>query len=457
MAQAPVATTIRAEFEERFADSRAMFERSRQVIPSGVTHDGRYLKPFPVYVQRAAGAHKWSVDGHELIDYSMGHGSLILGHNDPGVVAAVQAALPNGTHFGAGHEGEIAWAEQIVRMLPGADRVKFTLSGTEATLLAIRVARAYTGKSVILKFEGHFHGWNDYLLKGERPPFEGAPMPGIPREVLDTVSVVPTELAYVEERLSQGDIAGVIVEPSGGSWAMVPLPDGFLAGLRSLATKFETPLIFDEVITGFRWAPGGAQAKLGITPDLTTLAKIVAGGMPGGAVAGSADLMRHLEFSDEPGWNTNRKVRHQGTYNSNPVAAAAGLTCLQRCSDPAVQAQCDKIATRLRVGLNGVLEERGAPGIAWGESSVFHLALGQASDDVRKGDVRYPSGMSAESLKASAQGALSATLHQGMLIEGVDLFSSGGMLSLAHSDADLEATLAAFDRVVARMSDEELF
>jgi glutamate-1-semialdehyde 2,1-aminomutase len=457
MAQAPATTGIRTEFEERFAASRAMFDRSRQVIPSGITHDGRYLKPFPVYVQRAEGSHKWTVDGHELIDYSMGHGSLILGHNDPEIIKAVQKALPNGTHFGAGHEGEVAWAEQIVRMLPSADKVKFTLSGTEATLLAIRVARAYTGRTTILKFEGHFHGWNDYLLKGERPPFEGAPMPGIPREVLDTVSVVPADLTYVEERLSQGDIAGVIVEPSGGSWASIPLADGFLKGLRDLATKYSAPLIFDEVITGFRWAPGGAQERLGINPDLTTLAKIVAGGMPGGAVAGTNDLMKHLEFSDEPGWNTTRKVRHQGTYNSNPVAAAAGLTCLKRCADPSVQSTCDERAARLRTGFNSILARRNAPGISWGESSVFHIALGITSGDVQNGDVRYPSGMAAEQLKSSAQGPLTATLHQGMLIEGVDLFSSGGMLSTAHTDADLDHTLQAFDRVVGRMESEGLF
>ena len=457
MAQAPVSTSIRAAFEEKFAASRAMYERSRQVIPSGITHDGRYLRPFPIYVQRAAGAHKWSVDGHELIDYSMGHGSLILGHNDPDVIAAVQAALPNGTHFGAGHEGEIAWAEQISRMVPSAERVKFTLSGTEATLLAIRVARAYTGKTVILKFEGHFHGWNDYLLKGERPPFEGAPMPGIPRETLDTVAVVPADLAYVEERLTQGDIAGVIIEPSGGSWAMVPLPDGFLQGLRALATKYDTPLIFDEVITGFRWAPGGAQERYGIEADLTTMAKIVAGGMPGGAVAGKAAPMRHLEFSDEPGWNTTKKVRHQGTYNSNPVAAAAAIACLTKCADPGVQQRCDDLARRLRIGLNGILAERGAPGIVWGDSSVFHVVLGEASDDVALGDVRYPTGKSAEALKASGQGPLTATLHQGMLLEGVDFFASGGMLSVAHTEADLDRTLSAFDRVVRRMGDEGLF
>ena len=179
--------------------------------------------------------------------------------------------------------------------------------------------------------------------------------------------------------------------------------------------------------------------------------------MPGGAVAGRAELMKHLEFTDEPGWNTTRKVRHQGTYNSNPVAAAAGITCLTRCADPSVQIRCDELASQLRSGLNGVLARRTVPGITWGESSVFHIALGAASPDVSKGDVRYPTGMAAEELKASAAGPLTGTLVQGMLIEGVDLFSSGGILSIAHTDADLENTVKAFDRVLARMESEGLF
>ena len=457
MVQAPVRTTIRAAFEERFAESRAMWERSRQVIPSGITHDGRYLKPFPVYVARAEGARKWTIDGQELIDYSIGHGSLILGHNDPDVLTAMQAALPLGTHFGAGHEGEVAWAEQVARMVPSAEQVKFTNSGTESTLLAIRVARAYTGKTTIVKFEGHFHGWNDFLLKGERPPFASGPMPGIPEAVLDTVAVLPAELDAVKARLAEGDVAGIILEPSGGSWGIVPLPEGFLVGLRELATAHDVPLIFDEVITGFRWAPGGAQERYGVIPDLTTMAKIVAGGMPGGAVAGKRRYMQHLEFKDEPGWNQTKKARHQGTYNSNPLAAAAGLTCIRKCADPAIQARCDELARSLRIGLNQVLTARSVPGVAWGESSVFHVALGETGASRTDGDLRAPAGVSADKLKASAQGPLAGPLQQGMLLEGMDLFSSGGLLSVAHTEADIEETVSAFDRVIGRMGEEGMF
>jgi glutamate-1-semialdehyde 2,1-aminomutase len=454
---APAKTTIRDEFVERFAASRAMNERARRAIPSGITHDGRFMKPFPLSVVRADGARKWTVDGQELIDFSMGHGSLILGHNDPDVLAAMQATLPDGTHFGAGHEREVAWAEQISRLVPSAELVKFTNSGTESTLLAIRIARVATGKTTIVKFEGHFHGWNDYLLKGERPPFQAGSMPGIPEEVLATVEVLPADLAAVEARLGQGDVAGVILEPSGGSWAMVPLPEGFLGGVRTLTSQHEIPLIFDEVITGFRWAPGGAQARYGVDPDLTTMAKIVAGGMPGGAVVGTERFMRHLEFRDEPGWNATKKVRHQGTYNSNPLAAAAGLACLQKCADPAVQSRCDALASGLRAGLNGVLVRRGLPGFVWGESSVFHVGLGERCANLTAGDLRAPAGFSADRLKASAQGPLAGPLQQGMLLEGIDLFASGGLLSVAHTEGDVETTVAAFDRVLGRMESEGFF
>src|SRR5690242_820511 len=239
MAQAPARMTISQEFAERFAGSLAMHQRARDVIPSGITHDGRHLKPFPPYIARAAGARKWDVDGHELLDYAAGHGSLILGHADPDVTAAAAAALGQGTHFSAGHEGEVRWAELVRQLVPSAEKVKFTGSGTESTLLAVRVARSSTGKPTILKFEGHFHGWQDYLLKGERPPFDAKTSPGIPESVMDTVAVLPNnDLDAVEARLKQGDVAAIILEPSGGSWSTIPLVDGFLAGLRDLATRY---------------------------------------------------------------------------------------------------------------------------------------------------------------------------------------------------------------------------
>jgi glutamate-1-semialdehyde 2,1-aminomutase len=458
MAQAPVSTPIAQEFADRFGGSLAMYERSRRVIPGGITHDGRHMKPFPPYIATAQGAYKWDVDGNRLIDYVMGHGSLLFGHNDPDILAAQQGQLPQGTHYGAGHELEVRWAEQVSAMVPSADLVKFTGSGTESTLLAIRVARSFTQRPAIVKLEGHFHGWNDYLLKGEKPPFENSSSPGIPREVMNTIAVVPSnDLAMLEERLSQGDVAALILEPSGGSWATIPLFEGYLQAVRDLTGKYGAVLIFDEVITGFRWAPGGAQERFGVTPDLTTMAKIVAGGMPGGAVAGRREVMDVLAFKDEPGWNATRKVRHQGTYNASPVVSAGAIVCLQKASDPAVQQYCDEQTARLRSGLNAAIVARGIPGYVWGESSVFHVKLGEAVPNQTGGDLHAPEGVSAEELKNSGHGRLNDLLHLGLMLEGVELFHSGGMIGTAHTPSDIDETVAAFGRVLDRMSDEGAF
>ena len=458
MAQAPVSTSISQDFAERFAGSLRMYERSRQVIPGGITHDGRFMKPFPPYIASAQGAYKWDVDGNRLLDYVMGHGSLLFGHNDPEILAAMQAQLPQGTHFGAGHELEVRWAEEVSRLVPSAEQVKFTGSGTESTLLAIRIARSFTGRSTIVKLEGHFHGWHDYLLKGEKPPFESTGSPGIPSEVMATVAVVPSDdLGMLEECLTQGDVAALILEPSGGSWATIPLFEGYLQAVRDLTTTYGVVLIFDEVITGFRWAPGGAQQRFGVTPDLTTMAKIVAGGMPGGAVAGRREIMEMLAFKDEPGWNATKKVRHQGTYNASPVVAAAGATCLQKAADPTVQAYCDELATRLRSGFNAAIVQRGVPGYAWGESSVFHLKLGESVPNQTGGDMRAPEGVSAEALKSGPQDALSTLLRLGMMLEGVELFTSGGMTATAHTPEDIDETIESFGRVLDRMTDEGAF
>jgi glutamate-1-semialdehyde 2,1-aminomutase len=261
----------------------------------------------------------------------------------------------------------------------------------------------------------------------------------------------------LEERLTQGDVAALILEPSGGSWATIPLIEGYLQAARDLTRKYGVVLIFDEVITGFRWAPGGAQQRYGVTPDLTTMAKIVAGGMPGGAVAGQREIMQMLAFKDEPGWNATKKVRHQGTYNASPVVSAAGITCLQKAADPDVQATCDDLAARLRAGFNTAIVERGVPGYSWGESSVFHLSIGEHVPNQTGGDMRVPEGVSAEALKESGHGRLNGLLHLGLMLEGVELFHSGGMTSLAHTNDDIDQTVEAFGRVLGRMADEGAF
>lgn len=457
MVQAP-SLSIEQEYARRFAGSLAMHEHARGVIAGGINHDGRHVEPFPPYISRADGCRKWDVDGNELVDFVIGHGALLLGHNDPDILAATQAQLARGTHYGACHEEEVRWAEQIQRLVPGADRVKITGSGTESTLLAMRVARAFTGKPTIVKFEGHFHGWNDYALKGEKPPFDATSSPGIPEQVMDTVAVVPNnDPAALEARLAQGDVAAVLLEPSGGSWATIPLAEGFLATVRDLTTRHGAVLIFDEVITGFRWAAGGAQERFGITADLTTFAKVVAGGMPGGAIAGRADVMEVLAFKDEPGWNATRKVRHQGTYNANPVTAVAGATCLAKIADGEAQRRCDELASRLRAGFNTVLERRSLPGFSWGESSVFHIALGITCENRTAGDLRIPVGPSVIQLKNSDATRQNTLLYPAMLLEGVELFHGGGMLSTAHTEAEVDGTIAAFDRALARLESEGAF
>src|SRR5262249_3048998 len=333
--------TLDALYREKFPASAGLYEKGTQLFPDGVTHDGRYLKPFPVYIEHAAGAMKIDADGNEIIDYWMGHGSLLLGHSHPAVVAAVQRQAARATHPGACHELEIEWGRWVQRLVPSAEKVRFVSSGTEATLMALRLARIHTNRPRVLKFAGHFHGWHDFVIPGADAPHAG-PVPGIPTEVAaHTVVVPPNDPAAVERVLaSDPQVGSVILEPTGGHYGAVPIRGDFLKALRELTTRHGRLLIFDEVITGFRVSPGRAQGLYRVTPDLTALAKVLAGGLPGGCVAGRADILAHLEF--RPG---KPKMKHPGTFNANPLSAAAGVATLQlvatgepcRCANPVSQ------------------------------------------------------------------------------------------------------------------------
>src|SRR5579862_4744840 len=234
-------------YADKTPRSRALHERAKALLPNGVTHVGRYLEPHPVYIERAAGSLKWDVDGNEYVDYFGGHGALILGHNHPAVVEAVTAQIAKGSHYGAAHELEIEWAELIHEMVPSAERVRFTNSGTEATHLAIRLARAFKGKNKIVRFSGHFHGWHDHVS------FPPGGAEGIPPGVVDEVLFAdPNDVRRVEELLStRRDIAAVILEPTGATFGKIPTGGETLRALRDLTSCFGVLLIFDEVISGF--------------------------------------------------------------------------------------------------------------------------------------------------------------------------------------------------------------
>jgi glutamate-1-semialdehyde 2,1-aminomutase len=439
--------TIDEEYRQKFAASGTLYQRASDVIAGGITHDSRAFSPFPIYVDRADGAHKWDADGAELLDYWMGHGALILGHNNPRVTEAVARQVARGTHYGACHELEIEWAELVHKLIPSAEKVRFTMSGTESTMLAMRDARASTGKDKILRFQGHFHGWHDYALIGYQPPFDTPTSAGIPAGVRDAMLIArPNDIDHVRELLdADDDVAGVILEPAGGSNGIVPTNPEFLRELRALTAERGVALIFDEVITGFRYSPGGAQQYYGVTPDLTTLAKIVAGGLPGGAVAGKAEIMEIQQFSGDAQRDRHRRVLQQGTYNANPLSAAAGVACLKQVATGQPHEHADRLAERVRGELNEVLRRLGVPGLVYGETSVFQIMLGEGIEEaVRTSDVARLMG---------ARGA-AATLRKGMLLEGIDLMRTTGFTSIAHTDADVDRTVAAFERVVARLQRE---
>ena len=419
--------------------SRSLAQRARRVLPGGVTHDVRRAEPFPLAVARAEGSHKWDLDGHEIVCYVMGHGALLLGHSHPDVVAAVHHQATLAFHPGACHELESEWAEAVVDLVPSAELVRFTASGTEATLLALRIARAATGRERVVKLAGHFNGWHDQVAFGADPPFHGPDTAGVPAALGPVVTVVPAEERAVADALAGGDVAAVILEPSGAAWGTVPLPAGLLASIRALTTAAGTVLVFDEVVSGFRWSPGGVQAVAGVTPDLTALGKILAGGMPGGAVTGPAGLMEHLSLAN----GDPRRVAHPGTHNAHPISAAAGVAALRVCRSGEPQERAARLAAAVREGLTSVLAQAGVPGRAYGESSTFHLLIGHAGE---------PEQASPQVLKAAGMSPeLSAELHNGMLAEGVHLFHGSGFLSAAHTEQDVERTVAAFAATLPRL------
>lgn len=439
--------TIDEEYWQKFRTSAELFARAKTAIPSGVTHDGRNFSPFPIYMSRAAGAYKWDVDGNRLLDYWMGHGSLLLGHNHPAVVQAVSAALARGTHLGACHEDEVEWAELVRKLVPSAEEVRFTGSGTESTMLALRDARAYTGKPKVIRFQGNFHGWHDYAMIGYQPPFDRPTSAGIPDVVQGTmVSLPPWDLAAVERALETDDqIGAVILEPGGGSNGIIRPDVQFLRDLRELTARRGVVLIFDEVITGFRYAPGGAQEYYGVTPDMTTMAKIVAGGLPGGAVAGRAEIMEMQAFKGDPQRDRFQRVLQQGTFNCNLPSTAAGIAALKIVAEGEATAYCNRMGQLLRERLNEVLQRRGAPGVVYGECSVFHIMLGEGmAEAVERRDVVK---------LMSARGA-AGPLRKAMLLEGVDLMRTGGFTSVAHGEAEIQLTVDAFDRAVQRLQAE---
>ncbi|MEO5328266.1 MAG: glutamate-1-semialdehyde 2,1-aminomutase [Magnetococcus sp. THC-1_WYH] len=420
--------------------SEILFNHATTIIPGGVNSPVRAFKAvggIPPFIQSAQGAWLIDVDHRRYIDYIGSWGPMIVGHAHPTVVAAVQEAMGRGASYGAPTEAEVHLAEKIIHMVPSIEMVRLVNSGTEATMSAVRLARAVTGRDSLLMFEGCYHGHGDAFLAkaGSGLATFGVPSsPGVPQAtVAQTLTLPYNDLVAVQDLFNRhtAGIAAVIVEPVAGNMGCIPPEPGFLAGLAELCQRHGTLLIFDEVMTGFRVAQGGAQELYGITPDLTTLGKIIGGGLPVGAYGGRKDLMQQIAPSGP--------VYQAGTLSGNPLATAAGLATLEIIAQPGFYETLDWRCQRLCDGVDQLLTDAAIAHTSTRVGSMFGLFFTDRQrlknyDDAKTCDVdRF------------------RRWFHGMLREGVFLAPSqfeAGFISMAHDDATIDATIEAASRVI---------
>ena len=446
---------IIAAYRAATPGSAAAAVKASGLFPSGITHDSRYIEPYGLYITRAKGPRKWDVDGNEYVDYFGGHGALLLGHSHPKIVSAVHEQIERGTHYGASHETEITWAEWVLKLVPSAERVRFTSSGTEATLMAVRLARAFTGKPKIIRFKHHFHGWHDHMTSGFANHFDGSPTTGVLPGVAGNVLLAEQNDADGLARLLEQheDIAAAILEPTGAHGARLPIDPQFLRTLRELTRQHGVLLIFDEVVTGFRVSPGGAQAEYGITPDLTTLAKILSGGLPGGAVTGRKDILDLLDFQVTKA-SDREKIAHPGTFNANPLSAAAGAAALAIVGTSDACTRANRYGESLRRRINEVFEEERVPWAAYGTFSMLHIFTNPDHFAIRPTEFD-PHQQPTAALTGNRQADIVHKLRLAMMVRGVDFNGSpGGLVSATHSEAELEDTIAALRKAVHMLKHE---
>jgi glutamate-1-semialdehyde 2,1-aminomutase len=420
------------EYVSKTSKSKALYERARKVLPAGVSYGIRYFEPYPFYTAKAKGSKLYDVDGNEYVDFWLGHTALILGHNPPAVVEAVKRQLENGTHYGTCHELEIALAEQVVKMVSGAEMVRFANSGTEANMYVTRLVRACTGRSKVAKLEGGWHGGYDALHVGVHYPFNIPESAGLTASALqDTILLPFNDLEGVKERLKNEQVASIVIEPVLGAGGGIPAEKEFLKGLREFCDEKGILLIFDEVITGFRLAPGGAQEYYGVTPDITVFGKVLGGGFPIGAFCGYKKIMERL---DAHIYERPRYSFHGGTFTANPITMTAGFATLKILEDGQLINKLNRLGDGIREQLREVFEANGVDVQVTGAGSIFntHFTKGEIKDANaafkadRKKLVEY-------NLKLIENGVFFLPTHT-------------GALSTAHSEADIEKLLSETEK-----------
>ena len=407
--------------------SKDLYERAKEFLPAGVSYAIRHFEPYPFYTAKAKGSKLYDVDGNEYVDFWLGHTALILGHSPPAIVKAVKKQLENGTHYGTSHELEIQLAEQIVKMVSSAEMVRFTNSGTEANMYATRLARAYTDRNKIAKFEGGWHGGYDALHIGVKHPFDIPESAGLTAGTLQDTIVLPfNDLEEVKARLKDVEVASIAIEPVLGAGGGIPAEKEFLKGLREVCDERGILLIFDEVITGFRLAPGGGQQFYGVTPDITVFGKILGGGFPIGAFCGRREIMKRVDtlLYERPYYSF-----HGGTFAANPISMTAGLVTLELLEDGQLINKLNNIGEKIREQLTETFKTKGVDVQVTGAGSLFNTHF--TKEEVK--DARAAS-------KADKKKLMS--YHLSLIANGVFFLPTHtGALSTAHSEADIEKLL----------------
>ena len=417
--------------------TQAFIDQARRVMPGGSFGN----LPPELMIREGRAGRVWDEEGREYVDYLLGSGPMFIGHAHPDVTAAVQAQIPLGTTYFTNNRHGIQLAEEIVAAVPCAEQVRFVCTGTEADLYAMRVARAFRKKDKILKFEGGYHGMSDFSLMSLAPkrpgnfPFPVPDSAGIPRAIQDTMLVAPfNDLEMVESliREHKDDLAGVIVEPF---QRLIPPAPGFLQGLRRITSEHGIPLIFDEVVTGFRFAYGGAQEYYGVTPDICTLGKIMGGGFALGAIAGRADMMAHFDravVGDED------FLMQIGTLSASPVASVAGLATLEVLKRPGTYDRVFATGRELMGTLSELLKSSGLPAQVIGEPVLFDVAFTREPIRDYRGTLK---------VDADLQRRFNAALRK----RGIMKSETKYYISVAHTDADVKQTIEAWKGAIAEL------
>jgi len=430
--KSPEGTKMFDDYISKTPTSKSLHERARKVLPAGVSYGIRFFEPYPFYTAKAKGSKLYDVDGNEYIDFWLGHTALILGHSPPAIIKAVKKQLEEGTHYGTSHELEIALAEQIAKMVPNAQMTRFTNSGTEANMYVTRLARAYTGKKKIAKFEGGWHGGYDALHVGVKHPFDVPESAGLTKGALeDTICLPFNDLEGVKKKIKNEEVAAILIEPVLGAGGGIPVEKEFLKGLRELCDEKNILLIFDEVITGFRLAPGGAQQFYGVKADLTVFGKILGGGFPVGAFCGPREIMERL---DSRVYERPLFSFHGGTFTANPITMTAGLETLKILKDGRLINNLNNLGDKIREKLREIFEAHDVDVQVVGASSLFntHFTRENIKDATavfkadRKKLIDY-------NLKLIANGIFFLPTHT-------------GALSTAHSKTDIEKLLSETEK-----------